>query len=160
MKCTGQGKIELFVGREPDSMNRTTLLINGQKVWPAGILELELEKGDKFTLGIPSGILDGEITALPSEYDDVKRFRFTGAWEGQIAGMSEGRSGCAEFSLYPEGAVESSIGDGMEWEDLKMVHSLYDYFPQPEYNPNDAPRKKQEKMRKIWDFLSQAEFWA
>jgi len=120
-----------YLAPPPDAMNRTTVLIGSDIVWPQrGEDNIEVFPIVKSAIGkimsikIPSGTLEGPIGATWDTGERVAVELFTATWRGRAGGYISGLRGLPWWELAYGTVVSSQILPAGETMPLAMYYKL------------------------------------
>jgi hypothetical protein len=157
---------------EPDDLNRTEVILDGQLYWPryewAGgsrIIDYvavspaeDIEVGTNIELSIPSGRLRGRVSRKWQNFAGDWIVEIKAAWEGRAGGLAGSLSGFGEFHIIndyeprgprcgePAQVTQTSAWDkNLNYYVYERVRSLADLAA--------SERPKAEVMRRIFEAL-------
>ena len=134
----------LTVTWEPDEMNSTAVVINGQ-YYSEGTISLKV--GDAIRLEIPSGFWEGKVMEInpPGIYSFSYLIRVMDVvWEGKYAGLARGLSGLLTWDLFwpDDGTVETSAYPApVPYHVYRAAHAAVDAGPDGFYGQPEARRR-------------------
>lgn len=135
-----------FFRSEPDELNRTTVRVNGEVVWPGEFNPDDLRYDDDVEIRVPSGTLRFRVNSGHTEGQTTYIVGCPAYWTGSWGGLSGGLCACASWRVTTNGPIKTSVADDLtSVDDYRAVRAMVGdlFYGHPEANL--------QAMRMTWE---------